>query len=110
VSSTGNEPSTGHAAYGLAKGSLWLLTRYIAAEYGRQGIRANSICSGMIATGGSGAVAAAAPPTSMLVRTSLGRVGLSSEVVGAAVYFASDKSCFTSGQCLHVNGGRVRRA
>ena len=107
VSSTGEEPTPGYAAYGLAKGGLWLLTRYMAAEWGALGIRANSICPGMIATGGTGVARADAPPAAMLARTALGRAGRNEEVTGAAVYFASDESSFTTGQCIRVNGGRV---
>lgn len=106
ISSTGIDPIPGYGAYGLAKGSLWLLTRYMAAEWGRYGIRANAICPGMIATGGSGAANDEAPPAAMLARTALGRLGRNSEVVGAALYLASDESSFTTGQCIHVNGGR----
>ena len=107
VSSTGDQPIPGYGAYGLAKSALWTLTRYMAAEWGRHGIRVNAICPGMIATGGTGAARSDAPPPAMLARTSLGRVGGNSEVTGAAVYFASDESTFTTGQCLHVNGGRI---
>lgn len=107
VSSTGEEPSPGYGAYGLAKGGLWLLTRYMAAEWGPRGIRANSICPGMIVTGGTGTASADAPPTAMLARTSLARTGRNSEVTGAAIYLASDEASFTTGQCIRVNGGRV---
>lgn len=106
ISSTGIDPIPGYGAYGLAKGSLWLLTRYMAAEWGRHGIRANAICPGMIATGGSGAASDEAPPAEMLARTALGRLGRNSEVVGAAIYLGSEESSFTTGQCIHVNGGR----
>jgi NAD(P)-dependent dehydrogenase (short-subunit alcohol dehydrogenase family) len=106
ISSTGIDPIPGYGAYGLAKGTLWLLTRYMAAEWGRHGIRANAICPGMVATGGSGAASDEAPPAAMLARTSLGRMGRNSEVVGAAIYLASEESSFTTGQCIHVNGGR----
>jgi NAD(P)-dependent dehydrogenase (short-subunit alcohol dehydrogenase family) len=106
ISSTGIDPIPGYGAYGLAKGTLWLLTRYMAAEWGRHGIRANAICPGMIATGGSGAASDDAPPAAMLARTALGRLGANSEVVGAAIYLASDESSFTTGECIHVNGGR----
>jgi len=107
VSSTGEQSIPGYGAYGLAKSALWMLTCYMAAEWGPHGIRANSICPGMIATGGSGAARADSPPVAMLARTSLGRVGRISEVVGAAIYLASDESSFTTGQCIRVNGGRI---
>jgi NAD(P)-dependent dehydrogenase (short-subunit alcohol dehydrogenase family) len=106
VSSTGIDPTPGYGAYGLAKGALRTLTRYMAAEWGKRGIRANSICPGLIATGGSGAPTREQVPPSMLARTALGRLGHSSEVIGAAIYLASDESSFTTDQCIHVNGGR----
>jgi NAD(P)-dependent dehydrogenase (short-subunit alcohol dehydrogenase family) len=106
ISSTGIDPIPGYGAYGLAKGTLWLLTRYMAAEWGQGGIRANAICPGMIATGGSGAASDDAPPAAMLSRTALGRLGCNSEVIGAALHLAADESSFTTGQCIHVNGGR----
>ena len=107
VSSTGEEPAPGYGAYGLAKGGLCLLSRYMAAEWGRLDIRVNSICPGMIATGGTEVASADAPPLAMLARTALGRVGRNDEVTGAAVYLASDESSFTTGQCIRVNGGRI---
>lgn len=106
ISSTGIDPIPGYGAYGLAKGALWLLTRYMAAEWGRLGIRVNAICPGMVATGGSGAASEEAPPPAMLARTALGRLGSNREVVGAAIHLAGDESSFTTGQCIHVNGGR----
>lgn len=107
ISSTGIDPIPGYGAYGLAKGALWLFTRYMAAEWGRHGIRANAICPGLIATGGSGASSDSAPPATMLARTGLGRLGRNSEVVGAAIHLASDESSFTTGQRIHIDGGRV---
>lgn len=107
ISSTGIDPIPGYGAYGLAKGQLWLLTRYMAAEWGRGGIRANAVCPGMIATGGSGAPDESLPAAqAMLARTALGRFGANADVIGAAVHLASDESAFTTGQRIHVDGGR----
>lgn len=107
VSSTGIDPIPGYGAYGLAKGELLLLTRYMAAEWGRGGIRANAICPGSIATGGPGAASADDPPAAMLARTALNRLGGNHEVTGAAIHLLSDEASYTTGQCLHVNGGRI---
>lgn len=107
ISSTGIDPIPGYGAYGLAKGQLWLLTRYMAAEWGRGGIRANALCPGMIATGGSGAPEEDSPAAqAMLARTALARFGRNADVIGAALYLASDESAFTTGQRIHVDGGR----
>lgn len=107
ISATGLAPIPGYGAYGLAKGALWTLTRYMAAEWGRHGIRANSICPGLIATGGAGAVSKDSLPSDMLARNALGRVGRNDEVLSAAIYLASDEASFTTDQCIHINGGRL---
>jgi NAD(P)-dependent dehydrogenase (short-subunit alcohol dehydrogenase family) len=107
ISSTGIDPSPGYDAYGLAKGSLWLLTRYMAAEWGKHGIRVNAFSPGMVATAGNVSdLEALEPIQAMLKRTALGRMGLNWECVGVAVYLASDESSFTSGQKIFVDGGR----
>ena len=107
ISSTGIDPTPGYDAYGMAKGALWLLTRYMAAEWGRGGIRVNAFSPGLVATSGEverhEAMVRAA---GMLDRTALGRVGRNAECIGAAIYLASDESSFTSGQKIFVDGGR----
>jgi NAD(P)-dependent dehydrogenase (short-subunit alcohol dehydrogenase family) len=107
VSSTGTDPMPGYDAYGLAKGSLWLLTRYMAREWGAGGIRANAFNPGLIATGENAErLTEAARANGMLARTALGRVGHNRDCLGAAIYLASDESSFTTGQCIGVDGGR----
>jgi NAD(P)-dependent dehydrogenase (short-subunit alcohol dehydrogenase family) len=107
VSATGRHPVPGFDAYGLAKGGLILLTRYMAREWGRHGIRANAVSPGLItnphavATGDSVTKA-----TGLLDRTALGRKGHKEEVVGAVVFLASDAASFISGEVIAVNGGR----
>jgi NAD(P)-dependent dehydrogenase (short-subunit alcohol dehydrogenase family) len=107
VSSTGHEPIPGYSAYGMAKGALWLFTRYMAKEWGKHGIRANALSPGLIATGDNAkALEDTVRSSGMLRRTSLDRVGLNHECIGAAIYLASDESTFTSGQCINIDGGR----
>jgi NAD(P)-dependent dehydrogenase (short-subunit alcohol dehydrogenase family) len=107
TSSTGFEPSPGYDAYGMAKGALWLLTRYMAAEWGKAGIRVNAFQPGLIATGdNTDLLTHTTRANGALGRTALNRVGLNSECVGAAIYLASDESSFTTGQRIHVDGGR----
>jgi NAD(P)-dependent dehydrogenase (short-subunit alcohol dehydrogenase family) len=107
ISSTGLEPEPGYDAYGMAKGALWLLTRYMAKEWGRGGIRANALMPGLICTGGEvSEFEAAVRSYGMLDRTSLARVGRTRECIGAALYLASEESSFTSGQRIGVDGGR----
>jgi NAD(P)-dependent dehydrogenase (short-subunit alcohol dehydrogenase family) len=107
TSSTGSEPTPGFDAYGLAKGSLWLLTKYMAMEWGRGGIRVNAVQPGLIATGDDLAEREeSARARGVFQRTSLGRLGRNRECIGAAIYFASDESSFTSGQRINIDGGR----
>jgi NAD(P)-dependent dehydrogenase (short-subunit alcohol dehydrogenase family) len=107
VSSTGVDPVVGYSAYGLAKGSLALLTRYMAQEWGRGGIRVNAFSPGTVATGSDPAqYEAMLRERGMLDRTALGRVGRNADCTGLAIYFASDESAFTSGQRVFIDGGR----
>lgn len=107
TSSTGFEPTPGFDAYGLAKGSLWLLTLYMAKEWGAGGIRVNALQPGLIATGDNQVEReTVARERGVFQRTSLERLGRNRECVGAAIYFASDEASFTSGQRINVDGGR----
>lgn len=109
VSSTGFDPVPGYGAYGLAKGALWTLTKYMSAEWGKGGIRVNAFTPGTVSTGDDEAAVRwteMARGNGMLSRTALSRVGRNSECIGIAVHFASDESSFTSGQRVHVDGGR----
>lgn len=109
VSSTGFDPVPGYGAYGMAKGALWTLSRYMAAEWGKGGIRVNAFTPGTVATGDDASAqrhGAMLRANGMLARTALGRVGRNAECVGIAVHLASDESSFTSGQRIHVDGGR----
>lgn len=107
TSSTGSQPIPGYGAYGVAKGTLWLLTLYMAAEWGRGGLRANGLQPGMIATGDNAdQMEETTRKNGMLARTALGRMGRNHECLGAAIYLASDESSFTNGQCIRVDGGR----
>ncbi len=108
VSATAFSPSPGYDAYGLAKGSLLLLTKYLAKEWGPHGIRANAISPGAIATHGDvDETIELLARNHTLDRINLQRVGASADVVGAAVYLASDAASFVTGQLLCVDGGRL---
>jgi len=107
TSSTGDHPEPGYDAYGLAKAGLWWLTRYMAAEWGARGIRANALQPGMVATAGNAEeLQPAMEAAGLFARTSIKRMGTNADCVGAAVYLASDESRFVSGQRICVDGGR----
>ncbi|MBV9512014.1 MAG: SDR family oxidoreductase [Caulobacteraceae bacterium] len=107
ISSTGLNPTPGFDAYGMAKGALWLMTRYMAKEWGKGGVRANAFNPGSIITGDNeAALMETAKRTGVLDRISLGRLGWTRECVSAAIYLASDEASFTSGQLINIDGGR----
>ena len=79
----------------------------MAAEWGSGGIRVNALQPGLIATSGDFAEREeSARSRGVFQRTALARLGRNRECLGAAIYFASDESSFTSGQRINVDGGR----
>jgi NAD(P)-dependent dehydrogenase (short-subunit alcohol dehydrogenase family) len=105
----GLEGCEGGSTYNASKGGVVLLTKNIANDYGRLGIRANSICPGFIDTPlfrsvyGSDRVAEVREATRQ--QHKLGRFGRADEIAGAAFFLASDDSSFVTGVALPVDGG-----
>jgi NAD(P)-dependent dehydrogenase (short-subunit alcohol dehydrogenase family) len=90
-------------AYGATKRGLEIATRYLAMETGPE-IRANCICPGTISATDEGREVWT---SQMRAKIPMRRIGHASEVVGAALYLASDASSFVTGQTIFVDGGRV---
>lgn len=111
VSSTnGLVGSLAGAAYGASKGGLVILTKDLAIELARTGVRVNAVCPGTIDTpllhrwvdrSEDPARAWKVVERSMPV----GRVGTPDEVAGAILFFASDASSLCTGAALPVDGG-----
>lgn len=98
-----------HAAYMGTKAGFDHVIRCIAAEYGRRGIRANSISPGFTETPmTAGAAKVPGLIEAYVNRYPLGRVGRSEDVADAVAWLASD-GCFMTGQNLQVNGGLTLR-
>ncbi|MBD5654731.1 MAG: SDR family oxidoreductase [Candidatus Eremiobacteraeota bacterium] len=96
------------AHYAATKAAVMAFTRVLAQEVGPIGITANSICPGIIDTDmGRANLTDAANVAMWSGRTALRRLGRPEDVVGAAVFFASDASAFVTGQSLNVDGGIV---
>ena len=98
-----------HAAYMGTKAGTDHVIRCIAHEFGRQGIRANSISPGLTDTPMT-ADAKTVPGLfdAFLKGYPLGRIGTSADIAAAAVWVASDE-CYMSGENLQVNGGLTLR-
>ena len=97
-------------AYGVSKGALIGLTKSVALDYVKRGIRCNAICPATILTPGLNARIEASPDPdsvreSIINRHKMGRLGTVEEVAEAAVYLADDKSAFMTGQLLIMDGG-----
>ncbi|TPN81064.1 SDR family oxidoreductase [Mesorhizobium sp. CU2] len=101
--------------YGASKAAVIGLTKAIAIDFIRQGVRANAICPGTIQSPSlDERVASLANITgrsleevrqTFLDRQPMGRLGKAEEVAGLAVYLASDESCFTTGHVHPIDGG-----
>jgi 3-oxoacyl-[acyl-carrier protein] reductase len=98
---TGVAANPTQAAYGAAKAGLASLARSVAAEYSRGGIRMNVLMCGPIAT----PVAQAAQAHAELDWIPMGRTGTPDEVAEAAVFLASERASYITGQSLVLDGG-----
>jgi 3-oxoacyl-[acyl-carrier protein] reductase len=97
----------GLLCYGAAKAAVVQLTKTLANEIGRHGIRVNAVAPGWIRTPMTDRHGAAQAQTeAFMARMSpLGRVGEAEDVAHTVLYLASDASSFTTGQILRPNGG-----
>ncbi|WP_454616588.1 SDR family NAD(P)-dependent oxidoreductase [Bradyrhizobium cenepequi] len=94
------------APYGAAKGGVLQLTRAIAEEWSSQGITCNAIAPGFFPTQLTAPVFGDAERAARLAaQTAIGRNGELGDLIGAAVFLASDASTYITGQCLAVDGG-----
>lgn len=93
-------------AYVAAKGGLSQLTRALAYDFGTAGIRVNNLVPGYIATAMTAASHEDPDEHERRQRhTMLGRWGAPSDLVGAAIFLASDASAYVTGQDIVVDGG-----
>jgi len=96
----------GIAPYAASKGGLKMLTKGMAIDWGKHGIRVNGLNPGYFKTELNAALTADAAFTDWLTkRTPLGRWGEVEELIGAAIFLASDASSFVTGHMLFVDGG-----
>ena len=96
------------ASYHAAKGGVDALTRVLALEYAREGIRVNAIAPSYFdGTELMDKVFEATPETRnySISRTPMGRLGQPEDLEGAIIYLASDAARFVTGHILYVDGG-----
>ena len=97
---------SGHPAYHASKGAVRIFTKATAVRYGPDGIRANSVHPGPIATPMNESTQADERHyRTTLSRIPLGRYGESEEVAYGVLFLASDESAFMTGSELVIDGG-----
>jgi NAD(P)-dependent dehydrogenase (short-subunit alcohol dehydrogenase family) len=105
----GLEGTEGGSAYNASKGGVVILTKNLAMDYGRRGIRVNCICPGFIDTPMMAAVFEMEGMDdvrrSFVDAHALGRCGEPEEIASAALFLASADASFVTGGALVVDGG-----
>ncbi len=108
ASVAGLKASTNQGIYSVTKCALIMLTKVLARDMGHSGVRANAILPGLIKTELSRALWENEDTLARTVKAaSLGRIGQIEELIGAAVFLASDAGSYTSGAVIQVDGGMV---
>jgi meso-butanediol dehydrogenase / (S,S)-butanediol dehydrogenase / diacetyl reductase len=95
----------GQAAHSAAKGAVIALTRTLAAEGAVDGIRANAISPGFVATPATDAAMDDDARNYMLAMHLLQRAGTGEDIAPLALYLASDESSWVTGQNIAIDGG-----
>ena len=96
----------GGSVYGMTKGAIVSLTRDLAAEWGKYGVRVNAIAPGWMRTPMTRALQNDQQKSAkVLQRVPLGRWGEAGEVAGVAVFLACDASSYITGTTIPVDGG-----
>lgn len=96
------KPINSPAVYGASKAGLWGLTRYLAAYWGKRGVRVNAVSAGTVASGQTEAFI-----ESYSKQVPLGRLAGADDVAAAIRYLVSDASKYVTGHNLVVDGGRI---
>jgi NAD(P)-dependent dehydrogenase (short-subunit alcohol dehydrogenase family) len=108
ASTTGSHDACAHAAaYVSSKGGVTLLTRSMAIDYAKHGIRVNAICPGPTDTPMLRKALTPAELDAFAKTFPMQRLGKPEEIAGAALFLASEEASFVTGALLYVDGGQT---
>lgn len=104
ASGSGKLGDLGRIAYGTTKGGIITMSKYIATQHGRQGIRCNSIAPGVIVTE---ALERTAPEIKEVIAkyVLINRLGTPEDIASLVAFLASEESGYITGTCIEINGG-----
>jgi len=109
ASNSGKHGTPMLGGYGASKAAVINLTKTVALEYARQGIRANAICPGVIDTPPIAALAQSGVNFSEIIDAPMGRIGTPEEVAELAAWLCSPRSSYVTGQAISIDGGTSAR-
>ena len=103
VSGISGEPLM--SAYGISKGAIMQLTRAVAAQYGKQGVRCNSVAPGFVLTENTEVWTPAEFKDNYIRHSMTPYIGMPQDVANLVVFLASDLSRYMTGHIVYADGG-----
>jgi 3-oxoacyl-[acyl-carrier protein] reductase len=106
-SAAGRQPSQASAAYATAKAGVAMLSKHLAAEMGRHGIRVNCLAPSAVLNEKRATTRTDEQRDTLAQTFPLGRIGQPDDVAAAAAFLLSDDASWITGVTLDVSGGRI---
>jgi short-subunit dehydrogenase len=103
VSGISGEPRL--SAYGISKGAIMQLTRAVAAQYGKQGVRCNSVAPGFVLTENTNVWTPTEFKDNYIRHSMTPHIGMPQDVANLVVFLASDLSRYMTGHIVYADGG-----